>query len=180
MLRATTEHAEHAQKASRESTEFPHLFNSKRSGHEGKADFVSQRAATPQDCQEGLPQRRQGKRGSFRPRQTDRASCEAFTLVGAKWEWPQPPSPPHRHCLSIAYLSGRCVTCHLQARRKACTTRAQPSLTASPPRSLHSPRSPLRSASEGALGPFSRTLCSPERQMDHLRKQDRPKKIDSG
>ena len=30
-----------------------------------------------------LPQRRQGKRGSFRPRQTDRASCEAFTLVGA-------------------------------------------------------------------------------------------------
>ena len=51
----------------------------------------------------------------------------------------------------FAYLSGRWVTYHLQARRKACTTRAKPSLTASPPRSLHSPRSPLHSASEGAL-----------------------------
>ena len=63
----------------------------------GKRCFVEEWAAPPQHCQEGLPQRRQGKRGSFRPRQTDRASCEAFTLVVAKWEWPQPPSPPHPH-----------------------------------------------------------------------------------
>ena len=27
----------------------------------------------------------------------------------------------------FAYLSGRCVTCHLQARRQACTARAKPS-----------------------------------------------------
>ena len=67
------------------------------------------RAAPPLHCQEGLPQRREGRRGSLRPRQIDRASCEAFTLVGAC-------IAPHRHYLSIAYLSGRWVTCHLQAR----------------------------------------------------------------
>ena len=145
-----------------------------------------------------------GKRGSFRPRQTDRASCEAdmmpegcfaisassanlakdahrgrhgtscpamppLRLAGARIA----PAPresagrftpvffkkekasqekraaPPQHCkdarpfspfvssvpLSLsrvfAYLSGRWVTCHLQARRQACTARVKPSFCAS-------------------------------------------------
>ena len=87
--------------------------------------------------------------------------AKPLRLWGAKWEWPQPPSPPHRHCLSIAYLSGRCVTCHLQARRKACTTRAQPSLTATPPRSLHSPLVPAL-CERGCIGSLSR---APKRSL---------------
>ena len=133
MLRATTEHAEHAQKASRESTEFPHLFNSKRSGHEGKestrkAPFVPQRAAAPQHSQEGLPQRRQGKRGSFRPRQTDRASCEAFTLVGAFPRFVKAHEPPSRDYARLGLASEPLA--HFSPKR---ATRTQPGVSVALP-----------------------------------------------
>ena len=64
------------------------------------------------------------------------------------------PTPP----LSINCLSER-QEGHLPSSGtpQACTARVKRSETLPyrhTPRSLHSPRSPLRSASEGALGPF--------------------------
>ena len=79
--------------------------------------------------------------------------AKPLRLWGAKWEWPQPPSPPHRHCLSIAYLSGRCVTCHLQARRRRVPRGRSPPLPPHPRAHFIAPDLPcsLRARAQGFL-----------------------------
>ena len=75
-----------------------------------------------------LPQRRQGKRGSFRPRQTDRASCEAFTLVGAFPRFVKAHEVPSRDYARLGFASEPLA--HFNPER---ATRTQPGVSVALP-----------------------------------------------
>ena len=95
-----------------------------------------------------LPQRREGRRGSLRPRQIDRASCEASATINSQLQAKRICARA-RSAEKLGTINCDVVAlAHSISRQRAL---ARPFVSSVP--------CSLRSASEGAFGPFSRVFA---------------------